>query len=155
MVTALTPPPMGEIYMQGNSTATTIGTAGSYVKALGTSTLTPESHHFDMPSNNRLRYTGTKTKMFHVAFTISYKISSGNNQEVRMKIYKNGSDITASLIKDTMRNSSDVNSSAIHVMVSMAQNDYLELYLTNQTSTNGIIVDTMNLFAMGVSQGSD
>lgn len=146
--------PMGEFYMEGNAVATTIAATSTYYKALGTTTLS-SSYKMDNNSvSNRLRYTGTSTKMFHVACTFSL-ISSGSNQEIKAKVYKNGVPLNNSVVHCKLGGSGDHTSTAIHVMVSLAQNDYLELYVSNLTSTNSITITDMNFFGMGVSMGMD
>lgn len=155
-ITEIAPLPMGELFMVGNSTVSNVTIAGTFIKAAGTTTLTAGARNFDMPVSNRLRYTGTNTKMFHIAFTCTYHTTGGSNQVLRFQVYKNGLPVAASVIKDTMRTSSDFNSTAIHAMASMSQNDYLEVWVTNDTNAaNDVILDNLNTFAMGVSGGMD
>ncbi|MEI6462474.1 MAG: hypothetical protein WCO33_02280 [bacterium] len=154
-VTALGMAPMGEQYMTGNATATTIAVAGTLVKVAGTTTLNGLSNQFDMPLNNRLRYTGTKTKVFHIAADLTYKTSAGTNQTLTFQLYKNGVALSGALLKNTLASTSITGTGTLHVFVSMTQNDYLEVWVTNGTSTNSVTVDTMNLFGMGMSNGTD
>jgi hypothetical protein len=93
--------------------------------------------------------------MFHVAVTISYSTVSGNNQTLQLSVHKNGSLITPSIIQDQVRNNSDISSTAIHVMVQLSQNDYMELFTANESNTNDLLIKTENMFAMGVSIGQD
>ena len=142
--------PMGEITMIGNASATDIVDQSTEYLVAGTTTLTSGVVSFDMPQDNRLRYTGTTTALMHVACTMSYTVASGANQELEFKIYKNGSPIAASEIVDACSAAAGAESSAIHVFVSMATNDYLELYCANNSGTGDITVRTMNLFALGM-----
>jgi len=156
MVTALGMAPMGELYMTGNATLTDVQVTGTLLKVAGTTTLNGLSSQFDMPANNRLRYTGAKTKVFHVAADLTYKTSGGTNQTLTFQMYKNGVALTGALLKNTMASSSITGTGALHVFVSMAQNDYLEVWATNGNSaSNDITVDTMNIFGMGMSAGTD
>ena len=60
-----------------------------------------------------------------------------------------------SIIKDTVSPTGALESSAIHVMPVLNQNDYLEVFVTNLTDTNAVTVQTLNMFAMGMSNGND
>lgn len=142
--------PMGEISFATNAVATDITVQGTYVKAAGTSTLSSGVTSFDMPENNRLRYTGATTIMAHVACTFSYTVASGNNQELAFRIYKNGNPIPASEIRDTCSVSTGSESTAIHIMVELATNDYVELWAANISGTGDITASTLNLFALGM-----
>jgi len=46
--------------------------------------------------------------------------------------------------------SSATESTALHCMVSLSTNDYIELYAGNLTDADDITVKTINLFAMGL-----
>ena len=142
--------PMGEITMIGNASATDITVQSTEVLVAGTTTLTAGVVSFDQPQNNRLRYTGTTTALMHVACTMSYTVASGSNQELEFRLYKNGNPITASEIVDSCSAATGVESSAIHVFVSLATNDYIEVWCANNSGTGDITVRTMNLFALGM-----
>lgn len=152
---SLTKAPMGEIYQTTNTVATDITATGTFVLAAGDTTFNSDSVDFDQPQANRLRYTGAKPKMFHVACTVSYHAAAGTNQQLQVHLRKNGSVLPGSLIMDTNGTSSDVESSAIHVATMMNQNDYLEVWTTDNSAANDVVFDTMNLFAMGMSAGQD
>jgi hypothetical protein len=152
-ITALKPNEMGEVYMEGNATATTIAVGSTFYKVAGTTTL-GHAHEFDMPANNRLRYTGAFTRAAHIGCTLS--VSSGTaNQVIQCKIYKNGSAITGSLIETKLGSGGDVTSTAIHVMAEMATNDYIELYVANITAANDVTVKHYNLFMVTMPHGTD
>jgi len=158
LVVKLEPPPMGEIYFTNNATSTTIASAGVFVKVAGATTFDPNSMQFDTgttTTDNRLRYTGTATKAFHVAMTASW--TCANAKVVALAIAKNGTTtgMEKSIIKDTSSSGTDVESSAIHVMPVLNQNDYLEVFVTNITDTTAVTLQTLNMFGMGMSQGTD
>ena len=60
-----------------------------------------------------------------------------------------------SIIKDLVSSASDAESTAIHVMPKLNPNDYLEVFVANLTGTGDVTVQTLNMFAMGMSQGTD
>ena len=155
-VVKLESPPMGEIYFTDNNTNTTITTATVYYKVAGVTTFDPNSMFFGTSNtNNRLVYTGTATKAFHVAMTASYTSTTAN--VIGIAIAKNGTTtgMEKSIIKDTVSPTGALESSAIHVMPVLNQNDYLEVFVTNLTDTNAVTVQTLNMFAMGMSNGND
>lgn len=147
--------PMGEVSMNGNSSATTISAMSTYYKVAGTSSLSAGSYQFSTDGqSNRLKYTGTSMKMFHIACTLSVQ-SSSTNQTIKAVVYKNGVPLTTGIVQTKLGSSGDITSTAIHVMTDLSQNDILELYITNISSTASLTVTEMNLFAMGVSMGMD
>lgn len=155
-VTALQPPPQGEMSMVNNATTSNVTVAGTFIKAAGTTTLTAGARSFDMPVSNRLRYTGTQTKLAHVSFTMTYNTTSGTNQSVRLQIFKNGSAMTTGQIRDTLKSSTDFNAATIQVTTPLAQNDFFELWVTNDSSTfNDVIVDNLTASAISMSAGTD
>ena len=154
-VIALSRFPMGELSMAGNTTVTNITSANSWKKIAGTTSLSSHSYQFSTGgNNNRLVYTGTAVKMFHIACTISVKsTSSGSN--LKAVLYKNGEALTTGIVQAKMGSSSDIVSTAIHVMTDLSTDDYLELWITNTVSSSDFTITEMNLFAMGVSMGMD
>jgi hypothetical protein len=142
--------PIGELTMRSNATATVINSAGVYTNMAGTTVLSSLSTGFDMPQNNRLRYTNSTTATMHIACTISYSVAAGSNQELRAQVWKNGTNIIGSEIRDTCGNSSDTESTAIHTSTTMSQNDYIELFITNQSAANNFTISTFNIFALGM-----
>lgn len=141
----------GEIYISSTS-ATSFADATNYVALAGTFALTSAlSHEFDMNTNAQLRYTGTDTKIFHVACSFSFT-SSANNQIVHWVVAKSGTPVTTSVLQNKIGTGTDVQSSAMHALVSMDTNDYLSIYVKNTTWTAAetITGTTANLFAMGM-----
>lgn len=154
-VIALARFPMGEISMSGNTSLTNITSANAWVKIAGTTNFSTGSYEFSNgATNNRLKYTGPSTKMFHIACTISVK-STQSSSNLKAVLYKNGVPLNNGIVQCKMGSSSDIVSTAIHVMTEMNQNDYLELWITNTVSSADFTVTEMNLFAMGVSMGMD
>jgi len=105
--------------------------------------------NFSNSSAGRLTYTGTKTRMFHTAYTISAIDSKSAN--VSFTVFKNGA-ITSSqggTVELDLGGTS--NSTAIHIMVELATNDYIELYGRTSTANNDVTVRYVNMFAMALT----
>ncbi len=147
--------PMGEVSMNNNSTKTIISSANGWFKVEGATTFNNQSYQFSNGGvDNRLQYTGTSEKMFHIACTISVKaVANGSN--LKAVLYKNGVALSTGMVQTKMFGNTDIISTAIHVMTNMQNGDYLELWITNTLGSDDFTVTEMNLFAMGVSMGMD
>ena len=157
LVADLPPMSMGELSVAENAVATVITTQSAYTRCDEADTLTTGATDFDKPQAGRLRYTGAATKMFHVGCTFS--CSNGNNIIVKSVIYKNGTvnvnneytggtAMTAGTVEQKISVAGDIVSTAIHVFIELAQNDYIEMAIANLTDTGDITTKHMNLFAM-------
>lgn len=131
----------GEITMQGNATETVISSTGVAVKVLGTTVLNAITQKFTMPANNRLTYVGAQTKTFKVAISVSF--TSNNNKKIGFFVAKNGSLILSSEAYFTSSNGS----AALNVqsLVTMETDDYIELFVENDTDTSNVTVETMSM----------
>lgn len=140
-----------------SASATTIAIAGTYYKAAGTTTLSGFESDFDddTGTSNRLRYTGAATKHLHVAISISLT-AGANNQVIGFKAYKyddsagTGAVQDDSVVRLKVSTGSDVQSTALHADFMVDQNDYLELWVTNETSTAAVTVQNLYMFALGM-----
>lgn len=120
--------PRGYLSMSGNATAAA-SVANTWVKIAGTTVLSGTSNLFDMPVNNRLRYTGTPTLLngsIRVSLTITYATSVATR--LGFSIFKNGA-----LLSDTPKYVTNNNTNySMHVSLtaatSFATNDYIEIY---------------------------
>lgn len=130
--------------------ATTISVAGTYVKAAGTTTIGTNNVDFTMPANNRLTYGGTDTKVFAVSVDLTFYCATGYN-EMRVQIAKNGTVIAESAGggKQTASGTAAVTGTA-QALVSLATTDYVEIWITNVTSTANITVSVGSLMAVSV-----
>jgi len=140
-----TQPSMGAIYVSTSAT-TTISTANTPTKAAGTTT-SGTLVHFDTDggTNNRLRYTGTATKTFVVTANVSMTSSSGLGVDVTLSLAKNGTNEGQSTIEEgtvTSANSKTISTSWI---VSLATNDYVEIFISNTSDTTNLTLERATL----------
>ena len=147
--------PMGEISyfdMTGTAVAIAAQSDGStnMVKAAPTTTLDNDKE-FDNggADDGRLRYIGTTTRTFHVACTISIAPASANDTFV-FGVAKTGTVLSKSKVLIQATTAAGIRSTAMHAMVSLAMNDYLELFVGNTTDTDDCTVHSLNIFAMGM-----
>ncbi|MBL7931263.1 MAG: hypothetical protein JNL60_05160, partial [Bacteroidia bacterium] len=132
----------GNIYISSTA-STTFAAVNSPVKIQGTTT---SANLFRVSSsvNNRLVYTGNKTKRFAVICSLS-SIASGNNKNFSFYISKNGSVLPES--KQLMKCSSSVDRGSITLSctVSLSTNDYIEVWCENNTDATALSVESLNL----------
>jgi hypothetical protein len=140
-------PPHGTMY-RNVAAATTTVTPGTYLKAAGTTTA-GNLNAFDMPANNRLRYTGAAQKHFHIAVSVSFTCGA-NNKTVGLKIAKDGVVMDDSVARRRVGTGTDIGSTALHADTTLTTNQYLELWLTNETNTATVTIDEMYFFVMGM-----
>lgn len=128
----------GQVTIHGNSTNTTITTAGTPVLVAGTWAAGTTSN-FTATTGGRLTYTGTPTYVVGAVASVTLRPDSASNQTLTVQLAKNGAVISAAKITRIVSFGATANVS-INYNVSMATNDYLELYVSNGTSTDDILV---------------
>lgn len=140
--------PAGEAWFS-TPAATTIGTAGVYVKAAGTTTLetTPAAVQFTMPSSNRLTYSGTETRKVKVTFTFS-ATTAGTNDLLGFALAKNGTVADKTIIQRYVSTGTDEGAGAIHGLFELDEDDYIEVFVTNVDATDTVTIERGNLTAV-------
>lgn len=132
----------GSIYWNNNATSTSLGTANTFVKASGTTTLAADSISATMGTNNRLSYTPTTTitPRFRVKGNVSLNYGGSGAPEFSISLYKNGT--TQLLPIATVGRPTSI--SALHLSVetltTLAPNDYIELWVASDTASISITV---------------
>jgi len=154
--------PIGELGTPApNVVNTVISTIATYTLVNLAAYTLSSAIHFDMPSPGRLRYTGVSTLIFQCGCTISCS-SAGPNDVTRAVLYKNGVtnlnneftggiQLSQGIIEQKLGGAGDVTSSAIHVFTTLANNDYIELGIANQTAVSALLVKFSNISAIGIS----
>lgn len=132
---------IGQMYMSGNATVTTIATANTFVKAAGTTTANTINQKFTHTSN-RLTFTGGITRFFRVNAIATASSSNGNI--VSVAIAKNGTVITESESKAAIPGNNKVENLKSHALVELTSTDYIEVFVAND-STNDITVEQLNV----------
>lgn len=138
--------------------ATTISVAGTFVKMAGTTSITNQSTDMDdgaTTTSNRVRYTGTDTKHFHVVAQATISLVSGTNQNVALQVYHyddsaaTGTLLAHSEARATISGTQEFQITT-HADLMMDTNDYLEIHVTNNTNTNNVQAEEAYLFAMSM-----
>lgn len=151
--------PMGEVsYFNGAGTAVTI--ANQYIESPGTEYMVPCNPttifagmimDFDNGGSNNgtLRYKGQTPRLCHIACTISVSPATSSDEFV-FGVAKNGTVVASSKIIQRMGATSDAQSTAIHVVILLNQNDYVNFYVGNLIAGRNVVVKSLNLFALGM-----
>jgi hypothetical protein len=125
---------VGGYVAEDNATATTITVQGTYYKIAGTTVAIDVNEGFTI-TNNRAEYIASVSKVFHVDFSITFV--SGNNNVCSIRLYKNGSPI-GSKVKSTANGSGRSENVSGSGAVRLEDSDYVELWITNESSTTAI-----------------
>jgi hypothetical protein len=133
---------IGNLYMLNNATATVISGSGVPTKVLGTTTANAINQKFSH-SDNRLTYTGGLIRDFQVSVTTS--LTSGNNNVIGVYVAKNGAIIAESEMYGTTSSSGRAESISCQTILEMQENDYIEIWVENNTATQNITVEYMNV----------
>jgi len=139
---------IGNYYMLNNATATTIASSGVAYKILGTTTANTINQKFSH-SDNRLTYTGGLIRDFQVSATAS--LTSGNNNVIGLYVAKNGVVIASSEMYATTSSGGRAESIACQTILDMEENDYIEIWVENDSSTTDITVEYLNVICKSLN----
>lgn len=135
---------IGQYYMQGNATATTITVAGTFYKAAGTTSTGTYVEKFDVTTtSNKAVYGGSLVGFYKV--TVVASMLSANNKVLAVRIAKNGTTTTSSQTKSTSNGSSRSESIMSQDVVQLSNTDYIEVFVANTTDTTNITVEDLNV----------
>lgn len=91
---------------------------------------------FTVSSANRLTYDGMVTRNVSVEATFSVTKTGGGSTTGSFYIYKNGSAVTGVQVDRTLNNSGNELTIALHGIVSLATDDYVELWYATGNGNN-------------------
>jgi len=132
--------------------ATTIGVAGTFVKAAGSTVASGIGVEFTEGTANRLTYTGTPTRHVHMTANLTLN-AIGTNQVVSAAIAVNGVVQSASEAATIIKVSGDGLSLSLAYDLHMTTNDYVEVWVTNETSTGDVTVENLYFHAAAMFAG--
>jgi len=134
--------PHGGCYVS-TPAATTITSAGTFYVLAGTTTEI-DITLFTHTSPGRLVYTGTVARDFFVTAMFSFT-SSANNILAKARIAKNGTTIAGSEQQFFKTTGSDTKTLATQYIVSLATNDYIEVFVTCDSAGSTMTAQTGTL----------
>ena len=130
--------PYAQVSVQGNTGATTISTAGTPVKAAATFVVGIQSG-FTGDTTGKIVYNGTSARVAAVHVSATFSPVTSNNQEIFIQIAKNGTVEAGSKITRKVDAAESANASTFFNVL-LSQNDYIELYIGNDTSTDNVVL---------------
>jgi len=146
--------PHGKQYWHDSAVETAISSAGAFVKANGTSigTLSDPYKVDTTTTPNKLIYTGVSERHFQIMGVTSMTVVSGGNQDLAAVLYYNGAPMLDTETHTTSKTAGDLVTLTCHGDIVMSTNDYIELWVTNDSSTSNVIVKDFYLFMAGMFQ---
>jgi len=133
------------VSMAGNSTATVIASTATPVKVAGTFVVGDVSTGWTAATNGRITFTGQASR--HIVNALAtLDVVSGTNHKISLFIAKNGTVISTKMT-DTI-SSGGPRAIATFVNLILNQNDYLEIFVRNESTTDGVIAVNAVLSAL-------
>ena len=144
------PKPFGEMYSTvGLVTSTLVN--GSWAVAPFTTTVNNASNQsFTHTNPNKLTYTGTATKNFHAGVTIAGFPDSNLDQNWEFGLLVNSTLVPGSVVSMTSTNIADRYSTAIHKILELETNDFVQLGIKRETGSVEWTTEYMNLFLIAL-----
>lgn len=130
---------VASLYMSGNTTPTTITTADTYTKILGTTTATVTGD-FTAPTDNKFVYTGTSSLSTFVRADVSAIPDAIST--VSISIFQNNAQVLAANY-NYQATAAQRTALTVGVPVQFSTNDFVEVFITYDT-TGDIAVKDMN-----------
>ena len=124
------------VSMAGNATATTIASTATAVKAAGTFVVGDVSAGFTGSTNGRITFTGA-TSRHVINALVTLDASSGSNHLLSIFIAKNGTVISTKMT-DTV-SAGLPRAIATFANIVLAPNDYIEIFVRNESTTTSVI----------------
>jgi len=133
----------GQLYMQGNATATVVSATNTFYKIAGTTTASSDNSKFSH-SNNRLTCDAIISRKYLIQCYLSFSSSNGNVCEFGFYDSQLAAVRTPSRTKSTANSSGRAENIGFACVVTMDAGDYLEIHGANTSTTTNITVDNMN-----------
>jgi hypothetical protein len=135
---------VGQMFFTNNATQNAIATTAVFEKIEGTTTASAQNEKFSH-TNNRLTYTGGITREFVITASCSAQAITTNATTITVRIAKNGVTIAESESQATTSATGRNENFYCQALVELAQNDFIELFIANQTNANSLLVTELNV----------
>jgi hypothetical protein len=131
----------GEMYSNNNAVATPIASQNKFYKMTNVTTAGLMNNFTH--TTGRLTYSGTGPKTFHVNISLDAQVSQAN-QIIGFQIYVDGVAVAKSNATCMIQNIPDRQHLSLNSLVSLTTNDYVELYVTNNTDNASVNISDIN-----------
>ena len=136
--------------LQGNH-SNPIPVAGEFVPLGGTFNLTNIVDDFDMPQNGRLRYFSPRRVLCTVNASISFSGTLGNL--IAFQMARNGNpQVRTEVLQTILQGGGAVHAVQVTALVRLGTDDFVEIHVTNQSSTDPVVVRRCCLVVEGGPQ---
>lgn len=125
----------GSVEFVNTTTPYVLAATTSFAKAAPTTTASGHPIQVTEATTARLTYTGIETEHFDVVCGLSLDQATGSNKDVSIAIAKNGTAIALSE-QITTTVSGQKQSIGVHADVSLATNDYVEVFIKISAAAN-------------------
>jgi sulfur carrier protein ThiS len=136
----------GSIYAVDESTATVITTQNVGVKATVNTLEGPPCQFCTYPVANRITYIGPLTRV--VTVWVAVALTSSNQQTIELAVRKNGQ-VIPWLTTIVRTGTIGFGNAGIVGHVEIATNDFLELWVTNRTSSANVTIVDLTMAGRG------
>lgn len=133
----------GQMYMNGNTTATTITTANTFIKVAGTTTPSADNAKYTH-SNNRLTNNASIERKYLIQCNLSFTAGNANVCTFGFFDSKLGSVRLPSRTKGTANSSGNAENISFMCVVTHSAGNYIEIHVSNATVAN-VTVSDMNV----------
>ena len=134
----------GQIYMSGNTTATTVSATNVFYKVAGTTTASADNAKYTS-TDNRLTNAAAVERKYLIQCNLSFSAGSNNVCEFGFFDSKLGAVRAPSRTKGTANSSGRLENLSFNCVVQHSLGDYLEIHGANTSSAVNITVEAMNL----------
>lgn len=141
-------PSHGGLHYTDPGVPTTITQQSTFVPIANTGDQLQNPHRFDQPSSGRLRYIGRVAAYARILFTGSMSCPSGANQIARLAIAINGQVQVPSFTRTKLANANDSQAIALSFETILNPNDYLEVWVANDSSASNLTIEHGYLSAL-------
>ena len=127
--------------------ATVVAVAGTFTKALNTSTLDGTAKRFSSAVDNRITYDGPADTLVHLSATIALK-AAADDQVVAVGFAKNGVLVAESVVRVKLPLGANLTPIALLAMLELEATDYVEVFITNDTTASNVTIDHGHVHAI-------
>lgn len=141
---------LAQMFFSNNATQNTITTQAVFEKILGTTTASSINERFTH-ANNQLTYTGAITRSFVITASCSASSITTANATITVRITKNGTTLAESEAQATTSATNRNENFFCQTIVQLAQNDFIELFIANNSSALNLLVSELNVVIRAVN----
>jgi hypothetical protein len=133
------------VSMDGNATATVIASTATPVKVAGTFVVGDVSAGWTAATDGRITHTG-QTSRHIINAIVTLDVASGSNRLISLFIAKNGAVISTKMTTTISHGSPHAIATFANLVLN--QNDYVELFVRNESTTTSVIAVNAVLSAL-------